>query len=176
MIDAGYKDYIKYVAENRKNEMVYNSSAEHAIVVLSELIKNAKHYVHIVCKNMDPAVTNDECYLEAVESFLENESSKELSILLTDSYNSSQKSEIFELLKRYPKKVVVRSLENKIQITSKDRPINWTVSDDTAYRIEIDIDNCIAVGNFNDSAMAKRYNDHFKRFFTDDNLSFKVEI
>jgi len=167
MVD-GYKESIKYLAENRIDEVVYNSDEEHAVVVLSELIKNADDYVHIVCKNMDPTVTGKPEYLDAVKSFLRKKDSKELKILLTDYDNSFKESDIFNVLKNFPEKVLIKSLGNKFMITSDGSPINWTVADNRAFRLEKDIEKYIAFGNFNDKNLARKFNIYFERFFNND--------
>ena len=165
MLTEGYKESIKYLAENRIDEIVYNADDEHAVVVLSELIKNADEYVHIVCKNMDPKVTEKPDYLNAVKLFLDKESSKELKVLMTDNYKDSFKErKIFKLLEKYPEKVFIKHLGHEIK-TSDDTPINWTVSDDRAFRLEKDIENYIAFGNFNAPNFAKKFNGHFEVFF-----------
>jgi len=159
-----YKKRIKHLAEGHINEMIYNTDDKHAVVVLSELIKNADDYVHIVCKNMDPLVTDKPDYCYAVESFLKKENSKEMKILLTDYDDSLKKSEIFKILKKYPEKVSISYFEPKVKILSNGTPLNWTVADDKAIRIEIDIDNYIAIGNFYDPNLAKKYNNNFEAF------------
>jgi DNA-directed RNA polymerase beta' subunit len=171
MLVDGYKESIRYLAENQKNEIVYNSDSEHALVVLSELIKNASNYVHIVCKNMDPVVADKPEYLSAVKFFLEKNNT-EMKILLTDYEESLKERKIFKLFKEHSDKVFIKYFEKKVQIASGGSPINWTVSDDKSIRVEKDIDNYIAFANFNDPELAKKYDGHFNAFFADNRSAF----
>ena len=160
-----YKEKIKYLAENQINEMFFNTDTEHAMIVLTELVKNAKNYVYIVGKNMDPAVTDNEDYLRAVEDFLKKENAK-MKILLTN-YDKEKfgNSKIGELLKKNKSPAIeIKHSQNK-QVKSNDIPINFTVSDGRAYRFERDIDKHIAFGNFKDTETATVLTETFEQLF-----------
>jgi len=161
-----YKKKIQQLAKDKVNEMFFNVDVEHATIVLTELIRNADNYVYIIGKNMDPAVTDNEEYLKVVEGFLQKKDTI-MKILLTN-YDKEifNNSKIGKLLEKY-KNVEIKHSENK-QITREgDIPVNFTVSDDRAFRFERDVDKCIAFGNFNDEEtapfLAKKFNEFFEQ-------------
>jgi hypothetical protein len=160
-----YKQKIQNLAENRVNEMFYNTDAEHATVVLTELIKNAEKYVYIVAENMDPVVTDNEEYLKAVDFFLCKKNVK-MKILLTD-YNKEKfhSSKIGTLLNKYEGIVEIKNSEGKKIKREGGIPINFTVSDNRAFRFERDVDNHIAFGNFNDKETASILASTFNNLF-----------
>ena len=161
-----YKNKIQELAENKTDEMFFNVDKKHATIVLTELIRNAEKYVYILGKNMDPNVTDDEEYLKVVDRFLQTENT-EIKILLTD-YDKKKfdDSKIGKLLEKHKEKAVeIRHTEGKLIRREGGIPINFTVSDDRAYRFERDVDNHIAFGNFNDGKTAKNLAENFKNFF-----------
>jgi len=170
MVPEGYRESIKRLAKERRNEIVYNSNAEHAVILLSELIKNAERYVHIVCKDMNREVMDAPEYIDAVRKFL-SEANHKMKVLITD-YNSKLNNElkgrdIANIFIENRDKVEVKYLSSGKILGNNGRPINWTVSDDRSFRLERDIDNQIAFGNFYDPDLAEKYNSIFLSIFMD---------
>ncbi|MCL2282752.1 MAG: hypothetical protein FWC26_05485 [Fibromonadales bacterium] len=163
-----YKEKIQELAEKRIDEMFFNVNAEHAMIVVTELMKNAENYVYVVGKNMDPTVTDNKEYLEAVEFFLKKENSK-MKILLTNyDKEKFENSKIGKLLAKYMaehKEIEIRHTEGKQIRREGGIPINFTVSDGRAYRFERDVNNHIAFGNFNDEKTATSLAKKFITFF-----------
>jgi len=167
MLLDSYKKKIRNLAEKRTNEMFFNTDAKHATIVLTELIKNAEDYVYIVGENMDPTVTDDEEYLDAVENFLKKENAK-MKILLTD-YNKKEfdNSKIGKLLSRYKNVVEIKDSQKEL-VKSDGVTINFTVSDGRAFRFERDVKNRIAFGNFNDTETAISLEKSFENIFANE--------
>jgi len=167
-VSKEYRENIKWLAKNRIDEVFYNSNEDHAVVILSELIKNSERYVHIVCENMNPRVTSKLDYLNAVQEFLSNDKHREIKILLTDYDKSFDKSKIADLLRRYKDQVSIKCFEPEEKIFNEDdSPVNWTVADNRAFRLEENTDECMAFGNFNDPYLAGNLNESFDFFFKD---------
>jgi hypothetical protein len=160
-----YKQKIRNLAENRINEMFYNTDTEHATIVLTELIKNAEEYVYIVAENMNPAATDNEEYLSAVESFL---TKGKMKILLTN-YDKEKfgNSKIGKLLNTHPDVVEIKHSGGR-KVKRDDIPINFTVSDGRAFRFERDIEENIAFGNFNDTETANILENSFINLFSNE--------
>lgn len=166
-----YEEEIIQFAENNKDEMFYNIDANHAKIVLRELMKNATQYVYIVCCNMCSDVSNNDPYIEAVKKFLSTDPQREIKILFTN-YDSDcfKQTKIEKTLREYPQQVSIKALING-KITGKgDNPVNFTVSDDKAFRMEIDVNEKTAFGNFNNPPYAKILRKHFDRFFNNPQL------
>lgn len=165
-----YKENIKSLARNRIDEIIYNSSEDHAAVILSELIENAENYVHIVCENMNRKVTDRYQYLDAVDQFLSNDKHHEIKILLTDYDKSFEESKIADVLRKHKEQVFVKYFEPKAKILSEDGfPVNWAVADDRAFRFEENTNEFMAFANFCDRSLAKELNESFNTFFNDEN-------
>jgi len=161
-----YEEDIIQLAENKKDEMFYNTDAGHAKIVLRELMKNAAQYVYIICCNMGSDVSNNAPYIEVVEKFLSADPKREIKILFTnyddDSFKQTQIAKSFQ---KYPEQVSIKALTHGEVIGNKGKPINFTVSDDRAFRMEIDVSEKIAFGNFNKPSDAIILKNHFERFF-----------
>ena len=167
-----YEEEIVQFAENKEDEMFYNIDANHAKIVLRELMKNATHYVYIVCCNMCSDVSNNAPYVEAVKQFLSTDSKREIKILFTNYEGDCfMQSQIAETLRKYPKQVFIKALVNGEIVGNEGKPINFTVSDDKAFRMEIDVNERIAFGNFNKPDDAIILRNHFDRFFNNPQLT-----
>jgi nicotinic acid phosphoribosyltransferase len=168
-----YSEKIANLAMTGTDEMFYNTDAEHAKVVLSELMKNAKQYVHIVCTDMCSDVSNNEKYLEAVKNFLDGDAAREIKILLTNyKQDNFAETKIAELLKKYQRQVEIKYLSEGRIVNSRDQDheVNFTVSDDRAFRFETNVDKKIAFGNFNAPKKAMILNKKFLELFVDPNV------
>ena len=165
-----YRESIKWLAKNRSNKVIFNTNEAHAVVILSEMLKNAEDYVHILCENMNPKVTDEDEYVDAMRKFLNNDKHK-IKVLLTDYDKNDKKFDdrkIVKLFKNHKEQVEMKYFEPKAKVISGDTPINWTVSDNRAFRFEKDIEKCIASVNFNNPPLAKKLNESFNAFFNDD--------
>jgi len=167
-----YRKYVKGLAEARSSEIICNADKDHATILLTELVKNSEKNLRILCKNMknmDPDVTGDTYYIDAMAEFLNKENS-ELKILMTDHYkneNYFNSSEIFSLLKKYKDKVTLKYIkEDELNLVSIDGDLlNFTLSDDAAFRFETDVDKYMALGCFNDRKTVKVLDEKFSASF-----------
>jgi glycogen synthase len=168
-----YRNYVKHLAEKHSSKIIYNADKDHAVILLSELIKNSKESVRIVCKNMDPDVTGKPDYLKAMKSFLDKDGT-EVKILMTDYYKDKSifdNSEIFSLLKKYKNQVELKYVEesDSDSVYIDGKLINFTTSDYTAFRVETDVENNMAFGNFNDRKNVEMLNKVFFTLFSSHN-------
>ncbi|MCM1169746.1 MAG: hypothetical protein NC324_07405 [Bacteroides sp.] len=158
-----YAANIFKLAEERKNELFYNSSAEHAGIVHQALVKNASDYIDIFCSNLCSEISNTPEYCRLVDDFLKQDAKHTISILLTDYTEAFTHTEIVGVLKKYPLQVTVKQYDG--QVAYKNRPVHFTVSDDRAFRLETDIEQRMAFGNFNAPKQAISLRDTFNRVF-----------
>ena len=169
MVSDTYRQHIEQLAEGDIDETISNSDMEHAIVLVSRIIKGAQNYVHILCENMNSVATSRAEYLVAIELFLSGDRNRKMKILFADyNKNSFNKSKVATLLKKYKEQVEMKRLKKHIKVHSNNSPINWTVCDDKSYRLETDPKKYRALGNFNDPVLAKSLNNKFEKLFCDD--------
>ena len=169
-----YDEKIEDLAKNKTQERFFNTDANHAKVVLLNLMKYADNYVYIVCCSMCSDVSNNEKYIDAVEEFLKKDNSQ-LKVLFTNhSQDNFGNTEIAKKLKDYKNKEI-RSLKDNNNIQVDGKLINFTVADDRAYRVETDVNERIAFGNFNDADNAIILRNKFNSLFND-TLSERITI
>ncbi len=163
MTDSLYAENIDFLAANKKDEEFFNSSEAHAQIVLSSMVKYSNKDVNIYCGNMCTDVSNDPTYLKEIKSFLDDRNGT-INVLLCDYNDSFKEKEIYKLLSAYiPLKVKVKKTKKVLLFNNK--PVHFTISDSSAFRLETDIDAKMARGNFNDPNSAIKLNEYFFTLF-----------
>lgn len=159
-MDCDYKEYIESLAAGSESIEFYNSGPEHAAIVLSTIFKTASRYVRVYCANMlSEAVSNSEDYLKAVDEFLERSAggvdgeNPPLQIIFSNPIEDTfRRTPIYEILCKHRAKVQVKGVDAGANaIRYKNGPVHFTCADGRMYRMETDIVNKKAFGNFNDS-------------------------
>ncbi|MCR8919230.1 hypothetical protein [Bacteroides sp. ET225] len=158
-----YAAEIFRLAEERKDENFYNSSAEHAAIVHRALAKYATEYIDIFSSSMCSDVSNNAEYCRLIKAFLDTDSKRSIRIILTDYSDSFLKTDIAGVLAGYPSQVSVKSYNGKVMY--KGKPAHFTVSDGRAFRLETDIDARMAFGNFNSPGQAGALENVFDKIF-----------
>ena len=95
--------------------------------------------------------------------FLDGGAYRKINILLTDYNDAFASMPVKELLDKYPDQVSIKRYGGKVSY--KGKPVHFTVSDDRAFRLETDIVNRMAFGNFNSEAQAKTLKALFEELF-----------
>ncbi len=162
-MNSMYAVKIFKLAEDRTDEIFYNSSAEHAIIVHQALIKNASRYVCIFSSSMCSEISNNNEYCNFVDQFLKGDKDRYINILLTDCHENFDKMPIAQVLAKYPLQVVIKKYAG--QALYNDKPVHFTVSDDRAFRLETDIEKHMAFGNFNSTTQAQDLKTVFNQAF-----------
>ena len=158
-----YAEDIFKLAEGKINEIFYNSSAEHAIIVHQALMKTAERYVCIFSSSMCSEISNNSDYIAYVRSFLEGSKDRTIRILLTDYTDNFWNMPIAKLLAHYPQQVEVKRYDGNVYY--KDTPVHFTVTDDRAFRLETDIKKHMAFGNFKSERQAGALKEVFDKMF-----------
>ena len=158
-----YAEDIFRLAEGKTNEIFYNSSAEHAIIVHQALMKTAEKYVCIFSSSMCSEISNNPEYIAYVRAFLEGGKDRSINILLTDYTDDFWRMPIAKLLAQFPQQVHVKKYDGNAYY--KDKPAHFTVTDDRAFRLETDIDKHMAFGNFNSVGQASALKSVFDKMF-----------
>lgn len=154
-----YKNYIADLAESKSSDIFYNSSPDHAAIVMGTIFNNSKSGLRIFAGNMCSEVSTNDYYLDNLSKYLEQGGS--VKVLLNDHKENFFQTKVFELLSFHsfinPASVSVKTYSGKVKLTKNDSEVHFTIgssnSDDTVqmYRLEDDIVNYIAYGSFNDS-------------------------
>lgn len=160
---SAYAANIFDLAEKKTDKVFYNSSAEHASIVHQALVKNAANYVDMLCGDLCSDITNNSEYCNLLEEFLQKDSKHHINILFTGYSDIFNNKPIASVLKKYPFQVDIKKYDG--QITYKNHPVHFTVSDDRAFRLETDIDQRMAFGNFNSPSQAGSLRNIFEKVF-----------
>ena len=168
-----YATKIFQLAEEHTDEIFYNSSAEHAIIVHQALVKNASKYVCIFSSSMCSEISNNKEYCNFVDQFLKEDKERYIHILLTDCHENFANMPIAQVLAKYPLQVIIKKYTGQVLYNSK--PVHFTVSDDRAFRLETDIERHMAFGNFNSTIQAQDLKKVFDQAFTSE-VSIRVNL
>lgn len=163
LLSSVYAEEIFELAKGKKDELFYNSSAEHAVIVHQALMKTADKYVCIYSSSMCTEISNNHDYCNYIEAFLKGRKDRKINILLTDYTNDFWNKEVGKILSKYPQQVSVKKYDGTVYY--KDTPVHFTVTDDRAYRLETDIENHMAFGNFNSEEQAGTLKEVFDKMF-----------
>lgn len=162
IIQSEYAANIFRMAENMDDEVFYNSSAEHAMIVHQALVKTAKKYIYIFSSSMCSEISNNNDYIEYIKEFLKDKN-HEIRIVFTDYSDGFSKMPIAKLLALYPLQVSIKKYPGKVLY--QGIPAHFTVTDDRAFRLETDVENHMAFGNFNSPSQALALKDVFDRVY-----------
>lgn len=149
-----YRKYVESLCKANSDEVFFNSSIEHAKIVLIELLRSAKEEVFIVSRNLSIDITNDEEYLKALEGFLKrvsekNSPNKPLQIILTKyDEETFKRSRVCQKLEEYSQQVALHEGNEQLFQNDNETLVNFVVVDRKAYRFEYDIENRAAVCSF----------------------------
>lgn len=142
-----YKEEIFKLAEEKKDNLFYNSSEEHATIVHQAIAKTAEHDINILSSSLCSSISNNDDYLECMRCFFSKDSSHFVRVVLTDYNEEFQKKPIASLFREFHNQVELRRFNGVVK--SDDKQVHFTYADDRMYRIETDIVKHIAFGNFN---------------------------
>ena len=161
---SAYKKDIEKMAAKRISDIFYNSSDAHASIVINALTRNANSSIKILCQDMCSPISNSADYLCLLEDFLKKGTSRKLEVIHARHSSEFHKLPIAKLLANYALQVSVKKLKEGA-ITYKSSPVNFTVADGRAYRIETDIAKKTAFGSFNSPEKAIILSDVFDDYF-----------
>ncbi len=168
-----YKKAIEQLAKNSTNIEFDNEGKEHAAIVLSSMIKNAKKDVKLYSGQLNSEVANNALFLNAFNKFIEAKFT--IQVILEEIPNNTDGQS--KALKRVVDlannpvynvsyKIADKSFrDNLSKLFHENKPYHFAVSDSKAYRIETDPKNYKAICNFNDTKITKKLENVFDAFF-----------
>ena len=146
-----YESYIESLAREDKDEVFFNSSDSHAQIVLKQIVQSAKNELKIYCGNLCTRVSNDMQYIDALKEFLGRRETK-IQVLFADFNDEFYRKPIYKLFSDYKEQVELKKVLSNHIITKDGVPVHFTIGDSKMYRLETDIENKKAIGNFNDES------------------------
>lgn len=161
---SSYKEEIDALANVGINKVFYNSSAAHASIVLNAMVRNADRHIDIYCNNMLSDISNNKEYISLVGRFLNGNSTRTIRVLFAEYSESFNRTKIYSIFAEYPNQVELKRLPD-YKILYKNKAVNFTIVDNKAFRLETNVDDRIAYGNFNDPKNAQVLSDVFNTFF-----------
>lgn len=165
------RDFIEYISwlasDGGKKEMFANCDEKHAIEVLVRIFENAEKEIKIFAGCLCGNVPDEIRYITALSDFIGR--GGKLTIMLNNyDRDKAVSSNIFKRLAYYTRegkdvKVLLTKAVPYITEEGERKPVHFTVADDKAYRLEIDIVSMSAICDFNNPEVARRYSAFFDR-------------
>lgn len=164
-----YKKFVTDLASNNINRIFLNSDEEHALAVLVQLFQKAKHEVRIFAGSLCHHVGNKQDYIVALSEFLERGGSLHILLNRYDEI-SAKTSNLYKRLAYYKAKnmpIVIKTTTARPYLTEDPdkKEVHFTIGDDSAYRLETDIEQRTAECNFSNPVIAKQIASFFDGIF-----------
>lgn len=165
-----YRKQIEYLAKNHIGRTFLNTDEEHAAIVLNNIFETANIIVRIFAGNLCHHVGTTPGYIESLSDFIER--GGEVRMLLNNCNNEDlRNSNLFKRLAYYKsldKPIYIKKTSKKVYLTRdpNQKEVHFTVGDNSSFRLETDIANRSAIGDFN-NVIAEKYANFFDNIFTD---------
>lgn len=177
-----YYKLIEDCAENKKDLIISNGLAEHAVYLMTAMFRYAKNHIRLFSGELPDEVRREsqtikiysnEELLMAAENFLRMEGSR-LDILVQEGENFESRIFIQTLKKKHEEGVIKGSVNLKISEALCGISSHFMVIDNSGYRLETDHNHTKAVANFGDSNTARKLGEIFNTFFHNANEILSV--
>jgi hypothetical protein len=157
-----YKEFVRFLSENRVRKEFLNSDQEHALSVFINLFGQASKIVRIFAGCLSVELSNRPEYIVAISDFIER--GGDVRILL-NKYDESliiksnlmRRLSYYSSIEEYREHIKIKSTKKKFfYVEDPDKKeLHFTVVDENAYRIETDVEERSATCNFNNPENAK---------------------
>lgn len=155
-----YRALVHRLAKNQVDVVFHNSDEDHALIVLTELFEHAKKRVRIFAGALVGSLGSQTEYIFQLVQFIRR--GGHVQILLNDFDAERAKGSalyfylyILQKKPEYQRQVEVKQTSQEITMSTPDHdedvPVHFTIGDDKAYRLEVDIENRESRCNFNSS-------------------------
>lgn len=178
-----YKKAVEEDARKGTDFLYHNEGNEHALIICSNIFKNAKKDIRIAANQLynDDVVNTDE-YIDSMKSFLDREGTI-LKILITNQPpEDSVKKDgtLYGMIYDHPAykqgRVQIKYGYGKSFTGVDKKPVNFCTSDDKMYRFENDIEERKAVANFGDPERAKDLRKKFDNIYNSEQYTANVDL
>lgn len=170
-LDQHYRTIIAEAVAARADEDIHNADPYHAAYIITEILENAKTTVRIYTTKLARTVKSVEVYanealIQAARSFLTKPDSR-LSILSRQPIDP----ESHPLLAQLAADDAGRHGHFTVGVwqgPADEKIPDFTVMDDSGYRLEVDNNSASAVVNFGNRHLATALADYFDAMIADD--------
>ncbi len=111
-------------------------------------------------------ISNSEEYCREVRSFLSGDHGRTIRVILLNYRDDFKQKPIYKLFCSFASQVNIKKFPPLSEVIYDNSPVNITVADGIIFRIETNITDKIAFGNFNDPNKASGITGAFNEIFT----------
>ena len=151
-----------YAEGDGVNYLFHNRGNEHALIILSNIFRNAKSHIRIAANRLyNDEVVNTKEYIDSMKTFLDREGSL-LSILITKRPTIEEVQEhgpentFYWMLYNHPAyrqgRVTIKEGEGNSFKDADGNQVDFCTGDDRMFRMEQDVKERQAIANFRDPA------------------------
>jgi hypothetical protein len=153
-----YRDEVERLARARTGEPIYNSSVDHAAVIVEKLFRHARNNIRIISGSLKTELFGQEALAHEARAFLELDGTRLEIAIENDVESLDQNSEFVKVLSSFAGRVELRKMQSQVPAAVK---YHFTLADDDSYRFEPDKTESKAVGVFGDTLGAKKLREAF---------------
>jgi hypothetical protein len=153
-----YREAIEFLAENQEDFAYDNKGANHAVIVLVNMLKNTKDEFAMFSGTFNGNVADQQEFIKELEIYVQ--SGKVFKLVLEEDISS--KSEALKLIEKLANEneniKITKAKDNfikNLQSIFDGEVLHFAVSDEKSYRLEVGKEEFKAVCNFNDPDIAK---------------------
>lgn len=179
-----YREAVQNYAENGVDYIFHNRGDEHALIILTNIFKNAKEKIRIAANRLyNDEVVNTAEYINSIKEFLDKKDTH-LYILINSKPSVEEvrqhgpKNTLYYMLYNHPAyrqgRVEIKEGQGNFFHNEKGDFINFCTGDSTMFRLEENIEERQAIANFNDSTNTEQLIQIFDNIFP--TLESKVEL
>jgi hypothetical protein len=168
---AEYEDSMRNLADVQDTFDFSNSSAAHASVVMCNIFRTADDYVYIFAEDLAGNVSNER-YVNELKRFMRKDNRTTLTVILeaAPKRRSAAIKAILECKEHKPGKITIgyaNDTQKAQDLLEEGKKMHFTIADDRMYRKEIDTDEFVAKGSFNNPEQVKFLNEKFQILLSD---------
>lgn len=158
-----YERIVERLAESRSSEMISNSSAEHASILIRTMFKNAANTINIFNGCLANVVYGRDDIIKAAKGFVVR--GGKITVVIQDQLADSEII-THSFVKEFKDICCENERKGEFKIyradgSCSDLPSHFFVMDDSGYRLEQNKDEPKAFATFNDTEIAGKLNDLF---------------
>ncbi len=164
------KDYeraVSFLAQKKENFPFPNKGADHAAVVVSNILKYAQESVRMFSGALEGEVAQNKNVIKELVKFVERGGKLKILIEREPSENSPLFNRVKELEKAYNTTIIKNAPQEFIDEMRKifGEIYHFIVADGKSFRIETDTNDYKAICNFNDPEIAESLERLFDKYY-----------
>lgn len=179
-----YRTAVQNYARDGVDYLFHNRGDEHALIILSNIFRNARSHIRIVANRLyNDEVVNTEEYIGSMKAFLDQKDTR-LSIFITTKPTKEEVTQygpettFYWMLYNHPAyrqgRVEIKEGQGSFFKNPDGRQVNFCTGDDRMFRLENNIEERQAIANFNDERSTRQLIEAFDSVYP--GLTSKVEL